>query len=199
MGDEPRDEGSHQTETEMKRLRDRVNQDRRDASFERTKEKIMASLDNPKVSVLQDWVVQLPLREQGTLLTAVRGCDDEPKMWIARGVAESPGRRITAWVRWCFMNPADPREVDVPGAFFQSRPPFPFKPSGFGHLPQHWYSHIMHGLEVIAYRHPHEDIRMTAFGLYQQMVWNMHLNVETMQQFNTRLSEDRIASGEVVS
>lgn len=159
----------------------------------------MASLSNPMISVLQDWVMQLPLREQGTLLTAVRGCDDEPKSWIARGVAESPGRRITAWVRWCFMNPADVREVDVPGAFFQSTPPVPFKPSGFGHLPQHWYSHIMHGLEVIAYRHPDQDVRTTAFGLYRQMVENMHLRIETMQEFLNRLSEDRIESGEVVS
>src|SRR5258706_71297 len=36
-------------------------------------------------SVLQDWVMALPLREQGTLLTAVRGCDDEPKAWTATG------------------------------------------------------------------------------------------------------------------
>jgi len=73
--------------------------------------------------------MELPLREQGTLLTAVRGCDDEPKQWTARGIADSPGRRLTAFIRWAFMNPADPREVDIPGAFFQSVPPVPFKPS----------------------------------------------------------------------
>lgn len=150
-------------------------------------------------SVLQGWVMALPLREQGTLLTAVRGCDEEPKAWIARGVAESPGRRITAFIRWCFMNPADPREVDVPGAFFQSEPPYPFKPSGFGHLPQHWYAHVMHALEVIGHRHPNPDIALTSFALYTMMVQNMHLNVESREEFVARLSEDRIASGEVVS
>lgn len=152
-----------------------------------------------QMSVLQDWVMELPLREQGMLLTSVRGCDDEPKQWIARGVAESPGRRITAYIRWCFMNPADPREVDIPGAFFQSRPPDPFKPSGFGHLPQHWYSHVMHALEVISYRHPESSVRNIAFDLYEAMVHNMHLNVETVEQYANRLSEDRIATGEVVS
>lgn len=157
------------------------------------------TLTNNHVSVLQEWVTQLPLREQGTLLTAVRGCDDEPKTWIARGVAESPGRRITAFIRWCFMNPADPREVDVPGAFFQSTPPDPFKPSGFGHLPQHWYSHIMHALEVIAYRHPDLRIKSTCANLYIAMVENMHLKPERFEDFAARLSEDRIASGEVVS
>jgi hypothetical protein len=36
-------------------------------------------LTNRRVSVLQDWVTELPLREQGTLLTSVRGCDLTPK------------------------------------------------------------------------------------------------------------------------
>lgn len=143
--------------------------------------------------------MELPLREQGTLLTAVRGCDDEPKQWTSRGVAESPGRRLTAFIRWCFMNPADVREVDIPGAFFQSRPPSPFKPSEFGHLPQHWYSHAMHALEVIGYRHPNENTAEHAQYLYRHMVHNMHLNPETREQMIERLSEDRIATGTVVS
>jgi hypothetical protein len=151
-------------------------------------------------SVLQDWVMELPLREQGTLLTGVRGCDDEPKTWTSRGVAYSPGRRLTAFIRWCFLNPADPREVDrEEGAFFRSEPPHPFKPSEFGHLPQHWYSHAMHSLEVIAYRHPILGVRMKALHLYKAMVHNLHLNPETQERMIERLSEDRIANNTVVS
>lgn len=150
-------------------------------------------------SVLQDWVMELPLREQGTLLTAVRGCDDEPKQWTATGFSDSPGRRLTAFIRWCFMNPADPREVDIAGAFFQSQPPDPFKPSEFGHLPQHWYAHAMHALEVVGYRHPDGNIGSVAFELYWRMVLNLHLNAESRDQMIERLSEDRIATGTVVS
>lgn len=150
-------------------------------------------------SVLKPWVTTLPLREQGTLMTAVRGCDDEPKLWTSRGVAESPGRRITAFIRWAFMVPADEREVDLLGAFMQSQPPEPFKPSEFGHLPQHWYSHCMHALEVIAYRHPSDEVRQKAGRCYVKMVENLHLRPETYQEFVERLSEDRIASGNVVS
>jgi hypothetical protein len=149
---------------------------------------------------LQDWVMELPLREQGTLLTCVRGCDDEPKLWTARGVSYSSGRRLTAFIRWCFMVPADEREVDSQeGAFMMSTPPEIFKPSEFGHLPQHWYSHAMHALEVIGYRHPDEDVSRTAVGLYVKMVNNMHLQPETKDQMINRLSEDRIISGTVVS
>lgn len=125
-------------------------------------------------SILQDWVTELPLRAQGTLLTAVRGCDNEPKSWTSQGVAFSQGRRLTAFIRFCFMNPADLREVDIEeGAFFQSQPPSPFKPSEFGHLPQHWYSHAMHSLEIIGYCHPEKYTRAVAFALYTLMVYNL--------------------------
>lgn len=150
-------------------------------------------------SVLQDWVMELPLREQGTLLTAVRGCDLEPKEWTTDSVVDSPGRRITAYIRWCFMNPADPREVDVPGAFFQTRPPEPFHQSAFGHLPLHWYTHVMHALEVIAYRHPLAVVSNDAYDLYKRMATGLHLGWETRERMIERLSEDRIASGEIVS
>lgn len=151
-------------------------------------------------SVLQNWVMELPLRYQGTLLTAVRGCDSEPKSWTRTGVAFSQGRRLTAFIRYCFMNPADAREIDrEEGAFFMSTPPSPFKPSEFGHLPQHWYSHAMHALEIIGYEHPDALIQSQAFGLYVAMVHNLHLNPEPKYQQRERLCEDRIAKGTVVS
>ena len=154
----------------------------------------------PTKSVLQDWVMNLPLRHQGTLLTAVRGCDNEPKQWTKTGVAYSPGRRITAFVRWCFMNPADIREVDAEeGAFFMSTPPYPFKPSAYGHLPLHWYTHVMHALEIIGYHHPNSETCVTARLLYKEMVHSLHLTPESEDQCNHRLTEDRIANETVVS
>jgi hypothetical protein len=143
--------------------------------------------------------MELPLREQGTLLTAVRGCDLEPKEWTADGVVDSPGRRLTAWIRCAFMNPADVREVDVPGAFFQTQPPLPFHQSAFGHLPLHWYTHVMHALEVIGWRHPDRAVADVALGLYLAMAEGLHLRGETREHMIERLSEDRIASGEIVS
>lgn len=151
-------------------------------------------------SVLQDWVMELPLREQGTLLTAVRGCDFEAKTWTSQGIGYSPGRRLTAFIRYCFMNPADLREVDyVEGSFFQSKPPNPFKPSEFGHLPQHWYSHVMHALEIIGYRCPHRPQGNQALDLYYQMCSNLHLYPESYNQMIKRLSEDRIRTNNVIS
>lgn len=151
-------------------------------------------------SVLQDWVMNLPLRFQGTLLTAVRGCDVEPKQWTKTGVAYSPGRRLTAFIRYAFMIPADEREIDSEeGAFMMSTPPHPFKPSQFGHLPQHWYSHVMHALEIIGHSHPQKTTRIIAKTCYIAMVRNNHCNEETPAQLFERLTEDRIQKGTVVS
>lgn len=151
-------------------------------------------------SVLQQWVMELPLREQGTLLTCVRGCDLEPKSWTSRGVSYSQGRRLTAFIRWSFMVPADPREVDSQeGAFMMSTPPSPFKPSEFGHLPEHWYAHALHALEIIGYRHPSELVRNQGYEMYVAMVHNLHLQPETKEQMIERLSEDRFKTNTVVS
>jgi hypothetical protein len=146
-------------------------------------------------SVLQDWVMELPLREQGTLLTGIRGCDSAPK----RLEIDTPERRLVAFLRYCVMNPAVPDEVNIPHAFFQSTPPKYWRASEFGHYPQHWYSHLMHCFEVVAYRSPDCRLGRLAMEIYQRLVKNLHLNPESSEQMIERLSVDRIAKGEVVS
>lgn len=158
------------------------------------------------MSVLQDWVMELPLRAQGTLLTGIRGCDLAPKVpcdiderYGCSTGESSAERHLVAFLRFCVLNPADPRETDIPGSWFQSTPPIFWKPSQFGHYPLHWNSHLMHCFEVVAYLHPDEDLREPALEIYERMVHSLHLNVETKEQMLERLTEDRIASGQVVS
>jgi len=148
-------------------------------------------------SVLQDWVMRLPLREQGVLITGVRGCDLTPKPLEG----ESPERKLVAFLRYCILNPADKREIDIPGAFFSPRPPFntEWKPSMFGHYPQHWVAHVMHCFEVVAYRHPDAHIAAIALGIYERFVFSFHLRTETREHMIERLSEDRISKNNVVS
>lgn len=145
-------------------------------------------------SVLQDWVMDLPLREQGTILAGLRGCDLTPKRPLIL-----PERQLIAYLRWCTMIPADPREVGVEGAYMQDYPPRSFNPSDLGHYPQHFYAHLMHAFEVVAYRAPAHTIQANAEMIYLRMVENLHLVPESRIAMIRRLSEDRIASGKVVS
>lgn len=168
------------------------------------------------VCILKSWVTELPIRYQGTLLTGIRGCDVAPKnpICIDERFGCSTGdataeRELVAYLRYLVLHPADSREIDIPGAWFKSRPPTTWKPSQFGHYPLHWNAHIMHCFEICAYcytetddapdQDPWFDHRTACLNIYERMVRSLHLNPETQQQMRHRLTEDRIASGEVVS
>ena len=145
-------------------------------------------------SVLKDWAMELPLRHQGVLLGAVRGCDLTPK-----NPQDSSERQLVAYLRWIVFNPADEREVGIPGAYMQSEPPLHWKPSEFGHYPQHWYAHLMHAYQIVGYCHPDSSIGINGMIIYKRFVNGLHLNIETDLQMYRRLTEDRVANGTVVS
>jgi hypothetical protein len=52
---------------------------------------------------------------------------------------------------------------------------------------QHFYSHLMHGLEVVAYRHPDDTFRNKAFLLFAGMCLLLHLLPESTSAFEKRL------------
>jgi hypothetical protein len=170
-------------------------------------EPLIAEHETKAMSVLQPWVMKLPLRAQGTLLTGFRGCDLAPKNPVT--IDERNGcstgedtvpRQLVAYLRFLTLVAADPREIDVPGAWFQSKPPEKWKPSQLSHYPLHWYGHLMHCFEVVAYLRPIDDEHTDrAIGIYTRLVRALHLNPETKAQMLERLTEDRIAKGDVVS
>lgn len=139
--------------------------------------------------------MELSLREQGTLLVALRGCDVAPKFPL-----DSPERRITAAIRYAICLPFDEREVDAtPGCFMISQPPMDVKLSMFEHYPQHWVGHIIHACEVLGYRHPDMEAGMKWFLLYAGFCRSMHLPPESKEAMTARLSEDRVAGGNIVT
>ena len=158
-------------------------------------------------SILRKWVENLPIRAQGTLLTIVRCCDVAPKNLLhideerfgCSTSDSSAERQLHAFLRWVILVPADTREVDIPGAWFRSRIPDSWKPSQFGHYPLHWYMHLMHAYEVVAYLHEDGWIKDEAMTVYCRLVSNLHLKIETKEEMLERLIIDRIAAKEVVS
>ena len=49
-------------------------------------------------SVMRDWTTHLPLRHQGVLVTAIRGCDHASK--------EDSSKSLTRMIRRAILNPA---------------------------------------------------------------------------------------------
>lgn len=146
-------------------------------------------------SVLRDWVMALPLREQGTLIVALRGCDCAPKIPL-----DSPERRLTAAIRYAVCHPADEREVDVAsGSFMTRKIPVDVRLGMLEHYPQHWVGHVIHACEVIAHEHPDLEIAQQWKDIYHNFCKSLHVFPEGFLDMRTRLIEDRIKTNTVVT
>lgn len=166
-------------------------------------------------SVLRAWVMDLPLREQGVLLAGIRGCDTVVDQFTLSQVPTGSFGTETVWrpvphptkivvrmLRYSVCNPADPREVGTDGAFMADWREIKFNPRTWpvkclDNLPTHFSTHLMHAVQVCAYRHPDVAESYMWHNLYRRIVSHMHLDPEGPYAMITRLSADRVASGEV--
>jgi 3-phenylpropionate/cinnamic acid dioxygenase small subunit len=138
-------------------------------------------------SVLQDWVQTLGLRHQGTLLTAVRGCDTAMK--------DEPSKLLIRCFRATILNAhcKDPRkaatfiqQVDEP----ELRKRFDDFRKTSEQYPAHYLGHLLHAIQIVGYKHPEHNVRALWEGFYLRMVQAQHLNPETEAQMDDRLNAD---------
>ena len=153
-------------------------------------------------SVLQDWVQELSIMQQSVLLTAVRGPDNTEKY--------SPAKYMLRWFRRCILisafdkcvlkTPYDqkggsftgPSISDKEGMFWESAlnkevvDPF-IKQMDV--LPFHFIMHFLHASEILGYKHPNKYIRVWWYNLYVRLVNSFHLNIETEEAMERRLSD----------
>lgn len=148
--------------------------------------------------VLQDWVMDLGLRHQGVLLTAVRGCDDAPK--------DDPSKLFTRMLRGCFLNAhcGDPNKAQT---FIESPKKISMHPleefdkrftafrKNLDHYPHHYVMHVVHTMEIIGYYHPDLDIQYMAHDFYNIFCRGLHVNPETKEQLDTRLNKNEADFG----
>jgi len=153
---------------------------------------IMYGIPATSTSILQRWVEDLPIRYQGTLLTAMRGCDSVPR--------EDVTKILMRGLRHHVLNPADARELSHAGGFMSFNLPelIPainkFKKS-MDHYPLHFVMHLLHAIEVIGYEHPMQNVRDGFSMSYYVLVHALHLMPETREALRERMLEDRIKTG----
>ena len=56
-------------------------------------------------------------------------------------------------------------------------------------LPHHFQLHLMHAAEILGYQHPDPQIRQWWHECYLRLVNDLHLNPETEEELNRRLSD----------
>lgn len=133
------------------------------------------------LSVLQLWLGEIPIRMQSTLLLGLRGPDTHACPNI---------KKITRWLRSLAFIPGNPANVTefmglMPGRVIEKGP----TAKELEFCSQHFYSHLMHALEVIGYRHPDPKIAFRALQLFHDLCALMHLPIEDRQTFEVRLKQ----------
>jgi hypothetical protein len=152
--------------------------------------------------VLKEWVTELTLAEQGTLLTAVRGPDAVRK--------DHPIKQFLRAYRRAVLNGAHP----VPGSFMSDQPTLSTVQVGdllgggdayrlhwvrqlekffagyVDDLPHHFYMHFGHCAEIVGYRHPDEDVARWWLAVYAAIVETFHMRPEQYDDMRRRLRDE---------
>jgi hypothetical protein len=129
--------------------------------------------------VLQDWMGELPWKQQSVIISSLRGPDTSRPASV---------KVITRWLRGITQNNADPSTDYMRNLPFLSLEDFQ---RDLEYCTMHYYCHLMHAMEIIGYNHPEEQTKDIALGYYAAMVEFLHLNPETKDELNSRL-EDKV-------
>lgn len=138
-------------------------------------------------SILQDWVEELPLRYQGVLVSAVRGCD------VA--VRSDPSKLLQRCLRAEFLCPASSN----PRSFMETLSSAAVKERmraflrSFDHYPNHYVMHLMHAAEVVGYHHPAPLSALIWFKFYQELCLKLHVTPESKDALTRRLEAEEEA------
>jgi len=128
-----------------------------------------------KGKVLQDWMGELPWKQQSVILSSLRGPDE---------IRPPAIKVVNRWLRGITQNNADTSTE------YMRELPMPSVKELAGELEYttiHYFTHLLHGLEIIGYHHPDEEIARTARGYYLGLVDDLHLNPENRENLDRRL------------
>lgn len=141
--------------------------------------------------LLASWIDELSLQQQAVLVMALRGPDGFHK--------HHGSKRLLRYYRACIMVSAMRGKLLEPG---ESAGTFMLVPDDeefaqalqvWTHvedaMPVHYYTHFMHGAQVLAYKHPDEKTRKRWWTFYDMCCDYLHVPHETEAAMDERLND----------
>lgn len=108
--------------------------------------------------VLQSWMGELPWKQQSVIISSMRGPD------LSRPVAV---KKLNRWLRNVTQNNADPSTEYMKEIIL---PDIEDLKEELGYCTMHYFTHLLHALEIIGYKHPDRLIGDTAKNYYLGLV-----------------------------
>lgn len=139
---------------------------------------------NHKKCVLQNWVLDLGIKFQGTLLSSIRGCDTSFKNDISKDITKS--LRDAILNSHCGDNKKSKKFIihfsaydflTIVSVFYEN----------YDHYPTHWIMHIIEASKIIGYFHPFPSTRYRWNLFYITMCKKLHVHPELKGELIFRL------------
>lgn len=142
-------------------------------------------------SVQPEWCTKLTLQQQSVLLLAARGPDGIDKYHASKNIHRA--------YRACVLNPAKHKYMNfgTEGDNFMCLHRFSIEHlwkedttyfiNTIDTLPLHYVMHLMHGAQILGYKHPDERFRERWNAFYRKLCDNFHLNYESELEMDKRL------------
>jgi len=133
-------------------------------------------------TVQEEWMLELPLKMQSTLLACTRGVDSQ---WMPNM------KSVNRWLRSLMLKNGNGGNDH---SDFQKIGELPLFDGDFEreveYLPVHYYHHIILGLGIVHYKHPDEEVRDIAGYYYTGLVEMLHQTPETEAHMDWRLEDN---------
>lgn len=136
--------------------------------------------------VVQDWLARCSWKEQTVLLCGLRGPD------------AGANKTLKAWTRW--LRSVVCKNADNSDRFMQPEPVKLFTTIDkedanlLNNLPLHYVTHLLHAVEVVAYRHPDHMVSAQAITMYDDGCMFLHLSPEPKHAMTIRLADKNVAA-----
>lgn len=146
------------------------------------------------LSVQPAWCVKLPVQQQSVLLLAARGPDGVDKFHLTKEVVRA--YRATVMVAahsGRLLTPSDEGDTFMRLRSMMTDEQWYATCAVFFNycddLPHHYYMHLMHGAQIVGYKHPDIVLRSNWRFFYGACCRNLHVNEETEAQMDNRLND----------
>jgi hypothetical protein len=135
-------------------------------------------------SVTRDWVQELPWKMQSVMLTSTRGPDNHRYGSV---------KILNRWIRGQLFHDADPAnpfiaEGSDPDNLLE-RDFVAALQRELEYTTVHYYSHVLHTLEIIGYKHPEMEVWSVARELYSRLCHELHVIPESPSMLDNRLAD----------
>jgi hypothetical protein len=143
--------------------------------------------------VFPEWMLRLPMQQQSVLVLAARGPDGVGKYHPCKEVVKAyrafvlKSARLGRQLKYGEGLDTFGSLITFPTAEWENAVADYF--NNMDSLPHHYHLHLLHGAEILAYKHPERLVRGRWLEFYHRGCEDMHMNPEREESLDVRLGD----------